>query len=297
MSYKFETSISLQKNIRSVATEELDGCLLALESMDIHEAVHDIRKRLKKLRALARLFRDEMGEKNYKSVNIYFRDLGQELSPIRDLTAHMETIEAIRSRYGNYIYVRFFNSINRKLEKERDKMEAGLRKDKFFDHIRKKIKKARKEMIDWPVNSNDILVILPSIKRVYKRGRKALENSSKNPGKEIFHEWRKRVKYLWYQILLLEDLWPDLFSTWENEIHELANCLGVDHDLMVLNDRLEETGLQLTVQSQKEILHALIKEHSHYLRKQAFLKGKLIYSEKPKHFVKRMQAYTRVNWN
>lgn len=297
MSYKFETTESIQKNLRSVATEELDGCLQALETMDIHEAVHDIRKRLKKLRALARLLRDEMGEENYKSINIYFRDLGQELSPIRDLTAHMETMEAIRARYGKYVYVRFFNNINRELEKERDKMEAALRKEKFFDHIRKKLEKARNELVDWPVNANDILVILPSIKRVYKRGRKALKNSSKNPGKEIFHEWRKRVKYLWYQVLLLQDLWPDLFSTWESEIHELANYLGVDHDLMVLRDKLKDTGLNLKDEAQQEMLHALIGEYSHQLRTQAWVKGELIYSEKPKHFVKRMQAYTNVNWN
>ena len=79
MTYKLEKDQPLKKSITSLAKEEVQGCLESLRQMNIHEAVHDIRKRLKKLRALARLVRDEMGEENYKSINIYYRDLGKEI--------------------------------------------------------------------------------------------------------------------------------------------------------------------------------------------------------------------------
>lgn len=298
MTYKLEKDKSVKKNISSVAAEEVDGCLTSLSTMNIHEAVHDIRKRLKKLRALARLVRDEMGEENYKAINIFYRDLGRELAEFRDLTAHIETVEALRERYGDHLYVNFFNSIIRNIEKERDEMEKELRAKNFFsEHLVNKLNYAKKELTKWPVDSDDISIILPSIQRVYKRGKKALEEAYKNPGKEIFHEWRKRVKYLWYQILLLQETWPELFSTFEIEIHELADFLGNDHDLMVLKDKLNSDGLNLDDLQQQALLHALVKEYSEHLRENARIKGELIYAEEPEDFTKRIAGYTRASWN
>ena len=180
--------------------------------MNIHEAVHDIRKRLKKLRALARLVRDEMGEENYKSINIYYRDLGRELSDFRDLTAHMETIETLRDRYGNYLYVNFFNSVIKEIEKERDEMEKQLKADNFFsDYLVSQLEYAQKDLTKWPVSSNEINVILPGVERVYRRGKNALNNAYKDPTKENFHEWRKRVKYLWYQTIIASGNMAEFF--------------------------------------------------------------------------------------
>lgn len=298
MTYKLEKDLPLKKNITSVAGEEVDGCLTSLETMNIHEAVHDIRKRLKKLRALARLVRDEMGEDNYKSINIYYRDLGRELADFRDLTAHIETIEALRERYGDHVYVNFFNSVIKQVEKERDGMEKELRAKNFFsEHLVSKLQYAQKELVKWPVKTNDINIILPSINRVYSRGKKALKTAYQDPGKDSFHEWRKRVKYLWYQMLLLQDTWPELFSTFEAEIHELADFLGNDHDLMVLNDKLKKDGFNLNDPKQEELVHALVKEYSDHLRSNARIKGELIYAEEPKDFTKRIAGYTNVSWN
>ncbi len=298
MAYKLDKSYPLKKSITTVAIEEIEGCLDSLESLNVHEAIHDIRKRLKKLRALVRLVRDELGEDNYKSINIFFRDLGRELSDLRDLTAYMETVELLRSRYGDHIYVNFFNSIIREVKKERDELEAKLRAEGFFsNHLMEKLSYARKEMIKWPVESDSIRIILPSIERVYKRGRKAMNNAYDNPEKEIFHEWRKRVKYLWYQTLLLQETWPEMFETLEQEIHLLADYLGDDHDLMELNDKLKLDGFNLEDGNQKELVHALVQEYSEHLRENAKTKGELIYAEKPGRFTDRIGKYTETNWN
>ncbi len=298
MTYKLEKEKSLKKNITTVASQEVDGCLTSLENMNIHEAVHDIRKRLKKLRALVRLVRDELGEENYKAINVYYRDLGRELADFRDLTAHIETLEVLRERYGDHLYVNFFNSVIKKIEKERGEMEKELKEKDFFqEHLVKKLQFAQKELVKWPIQENEISVILPSMKRVYKRGKNALKEASENPGMEIYHEWRKRVKYLWYQTLLLQETWPDFFSAMEAEIHELSDFLGDDHDLMVLKQRLEKDGFELDDDTQKELIHAVINEFSEHLREQALKKGALIYTEKPGDFKTRMAGYIQSGWN
>jgi len=298
MLYKLDKEKSLIKNINSIAYEEIDGCLNSLENLNIHEAIHDIRKRLKKLRALSRLVRDELGDKNYKTINTYFRDLGREISDLRDLTAHLETIDLLKERYGKHIYVNFFKAFANQIEKERDELEENLRSQNFFSkHLVEKLKKAKEELTSWPVESDKIDIILPSIERVYKRGNKALKTAYKIPEKENFHEWRKRVKYLWYQTLLLQDMWPNFFNTLEAEIHQLADFLGDDHDLMELNEKIISEDFVLPDVSQQELMTAIINEYSNHLRMEARTKGELIYAEAPEDFRKRIGKYTKINWD
>ena len=298
MSYQLDKGQALQKNISQIAAEELEGCLSSLETLGIHEAVHDIRKRLKKLRALARLVRDELGEENYKEINTYFRDLGREISDFRDLTAHLEILNHIQERYGGYLYVNFFNSIIKQIEKDRSSMQQELEARNFFsEHLVNKLEHARKELIKWPVNSNDIQIILPSIERVYKRGKKALAIAYESNAREKFHEWRKRVKYLWYQALLLQETWPQFFETLELEIHALADNLGNDHDLMVLQEKLNSGKIKFKDDQQLELMNAVIDSYSKVLRDEARTKGELIYAEEAADFRKRIGSYTKTNWN
>ncbi|AVR45895.1 hypothetical protein C7S20_11885 [Christiangramia fulva] len=296
MNYKLQPGLSLKKNIVTVAEDEVNASLKSIDEMNIHEAVHNIRKRFKKIRALARLVRDEMGEENYKNINIFYRDFGRELSELRDLTAHLETIQALRQSYGDHLYANFFNSLTKEIQALRDKLEEELKEKKFFsEYIPRQLRLASKKKVTWPVEKDDIQIILPSIKRVYKRGRKAMLKAEEEPTAAVYHEWRKRVKYLWYQLRLLEDAWPNLFDAWEDEVHSLANFLGDDHDLVVLKEKIENGSLEIP-DKQKELLLAIIKKSSENLRKKAHEIGKLIYAEEPKTFKNRIKNYAENGW-
>ena len=53
-----------------------------------------------------------------------------------------------------------------------------------------------------------------------------------------FHEWRKRVKYLWYHMDILQQAWPVMLQDTANELHLLSDFLGDAHDLVVLKETL-----------------------------------------------------------
>jgi len=42
--------------------------------------------------------------------------------------------------------------------------------------------------------------VAPGVECSYRSGRKALVTIRRDPADESFHEWRKRVKDLWYQV-------------------------------------------------------------------------------------------------
>lgn len=293
MSYQLDKNLVLSKNINSIASEEIQESLNSLNNLGIHDAIHDIRKRLKKIRALARLVRDELGEENYKVINIYFRDLGREISDFRDLSALLEIIDSLSERYGNYLDPNFFYNLRKQIEKRRNLMETALKDRNFFSvHLVNKLNYAQKELVNWPVSSNSLQIILPSIERVYSRGKNAMENAYKYPSKENFHEWRKRVKYLWYQSLLIQSIWPQFFESFQQELDELANSLGTDHDLLVLQEKINSGFLIIKDPVQLELMNAIINKYSDFLRLNAKIKAELIYAESPQEFSKRIATCT-----
>ena len=64
--------------------------------------------------------------------------------------------------------------------------------------------------------------------------------SGRSPEVERLHEWRKRVKDLWYHHTLLRALWPPVMQAVGDEAHELSDRLGDDHDLAMLLDWARE---------------------------------------------------------
>jgi CHAD domain-containing protein len=106
-------------------------------------------------------------------------------------------------------------------------------------------------------------------------------------GAETVHEWRKRVKDLWYQLRLVRKAWPDQLDPLAEDAHALADQLGDHHDLTVLaadlagREELAESG----------VLAALIERRQSELLDAALKLGARLYAEKPKAFERRLGSY------
>ena len=81
-------------NPKAIILDELEYAINTLESQESpHFKVHEIRKSFKKIRSYLRLIK---GSINFKEENRYFRDLGMQISDIRDLSSCMEAMEALK---------------------------------------------------------------------------------------------------------------------------------------------------------------------------------------------------------
>ena len=89
-------------------------------------------------------------------------------------------------------------------------------------------------MADWPLERDGFEPLEDGLERTYRRGRRDLARRGKDPTAENLHEWRKRVKDLWYHCAILERSWKPVMSALADEAHELSDRLGDDHDLAVL---------------------------------------------------------------
>jgi CHAD domain-containing protein len=114
------------------------------------------------------------------------------------------------------------------------------------------------------------------------------------PSPEKYHEWRKRAKYLWYHMRILGSLWPELLTELADQLHDLGDCLGDDHDLFELRRTIMDRPEFFDDESELQVLVGLINRRRAELEAAARPIAERIYVEKPGAFVDRIAGYWQV---
>ena len=115
--------------------------------------------------------------------------------------------------------------------------------------------------------------------------------SRKKAAMEDFHEWRKRVKYHWYHCRLLKNIYKPLMKARRDEAKRLADLLGDDHDLSMLDLLLTEQAQDFPDPSEADAFREVLHESQQKLRGEAFIVGEPLFAEKPKHLGRRFEAW------
>ena len=124
-------------------------------------------------------------------------------------------------------------------------------------------------------------MIGPGLKRSYRRGRNRFRDVRAEVSDEGVHEWRKRVKDLWYHLRLVRNAKKSVLGEAADEAHELSDLLGDHHDLAVLRDDAVERR-ELFGDGDLESLIASISERQDELAANAISLGERFYARKPR---------------
>ena len=289
MDYRIETDRPLGTEVRRIALECLDDADRRLASLDrddlaaTTDAIHESRKRCKEIRGLARLVRPGLG-RHYRLVNDLARDAAKELSSLRDSHAQLATVESLQAHAGK--------KRARRLEPLREHQatlaEASARSidedDERIERARHLIAVARDVVAGWNL-ADGLEPFEEGLHRTYRRARSELKAVHRSADDERVHEWRKTVKYLWYQVRLLAEGDPGRFEALAADLHQLSDLLGDDHDLAVLVahvgdepiDGLDEETAQRAVRAARA--------RQEVLRTEAIELGGVLLDRRPKRFV------------
>ena len=94
----------LSDGLRRLSLEEFDRAIGGLlGGSDVDVAIHEARKSMKRLRAVLRLIRDELGEDRYRQENDLLRNTARLIAPVRDSAVRLETVSTIRSRFSTHL--------------------------------------------------------------------------------------------------------------------------------------------------------------------------------------------------
>jgi CHAD domain-containing protein len=291
MSYRLKDHETVPDGIKRVVLEQMDTILHAAQAASGNQdnAVHDVRTSLKKIRAMLRLVQHEIDGDVFHQENVRFRDAGRRLSAVRDAAVMIETFDKLMERFSAQLAADAFTELRKALR--RSSTTRRVEKQNALIVVTKTISAARRRVEHWPIDHDGFSALGPGVESAYKRGRRSLAQAVDQPSVENFHEWRKQVKCLWYQIRLFKPIWPRVMEQFADELKALGDYLSDDHDLAILRERVLEQAERLDDRTALEALVALIDQRRGELQVEAKHLGARIYAEKPRAFVGRLQAY------
>jgi CHAD domain-containing protein len=294
--YRLRCDEDVADGITRIATGRADSAIEHLRGksdLELAGAIHETRKDLKKLRSALRLVRDPLGDELYRRENIRFREAGRLLSGTRDAEVKLETLAALRDHFPGRFPHRGAGPLTKALEGERQALsERAAREDGQGPAApaAEQIEAGREAISDWGLDGDGFELIKGGLRRSYSRGRKGFAASADDPSPENVHEWRKRVKDLWYHLRLIRDARPGKLGKAGDRAHELSGVLGDHHDLTVLREDATARSALLPAQA-LATLEELIERRQSELVESATPLGEKLYSEKPKDFVARIEGY------
>jgi CHAD domain-containing protein len=289
--YRLQPTEPTPDGVRRIARGQID---LAHEELtgdghgDIGDAVHETRKAFKRLRALVRLARDELGDEVYRRENTTFRDAGRALSGVRDAAVLVATLDDVIARYAGELAIGTFRGLHDALADEARTAHDAIEGDQgAVDGVIATLDAARDRVAGWPLPDNeaDVAILAPGFKRIYRRGRRALAAAEDDTGTESLHEVRKRAKDLWHAAQVLRPADRKKLKKLGRRAHDLSDVVGEDHDLAVLLEAARQRPHALAT-GERGLLVALVGRRRAELQRTALKQGRKLYARKPRKLAK-----------
>jgi CHAD domain-containing protein len=272
----------IPKAVKKAAKKQLRKNVEALTGqteLGPDEAAHDARKRTKKLRALLRLARPELGDKVYRRENGALRDAARLLSPVRDAWVLVEALDDLFNPADENLSSDAVAGFRAVLAGEHRELQTGQEADGAPQQAAAAYEQVLGRVSRWPLKDHGWASLDDGLEDVFRRGRQAMNRARAEGRADDFHEWRKQVKYLRHQFGLLRRVWPDVLEAMEDTADELGERLGADHDLAVLRERVESAP-SLAPVVRKALLRRIDSRREEHQREALDL-GRRLYAEKP----------------
>ncbi|MEF2554218.1 CHAD domain-containing protein [Aurantimonas sp. A2-1-M11] len=286
MAYRLDPGAPLDAEFRRIAGEQIRKAEKGLGAGegDRHAAVHDARKRMKKLRGLLRLVRDARPAFHAKE-NARFRDAARKLSGARDSGALIEALDQLEAHYADELATDAFGAVRRELTERRtnaEKAEMGPAVEQVLRSLGAARHKLDGFVIGRKSKAGDAATIVASgIARSYGRGRAALATAQKTREVDAFHELRKRAKYHWMHLRLVGPLWPDAMKPLAEAGKQIGDSLGLDHDYAVLREQIAATPDAFGTSGELAVVLALADRRQTELRESALDMARQLFADDP----------------
>ena len=280
---RFHRHETLDRGLTRIAGEAIEGAVghLTDSTADAVTRVHEIRKRCKEVRAVLRLGKYGL-DGDYGVLNAAFRDVGRELASTRESDALLSIMKSLRAATRDPLEWRALTHVSRLLA-------AHPPAEIDFAALAKRLPSVSfaADGAGW---------FKRGLRRLYRNGRRALRDAQAAPNAAAIHEWRKRVKDLWYATQIVAPAWPEMLDARVELLHDLSRLLGDHHDVWALDAHVAEnrarfgriTALRIAAVAERRLAE---------IESEIFEKGEIAYAERPRDWAQTIvdawRAWTR----
>jgi CHAD domain-containing protein len=271
--------------LHRILAEQVDLGTWHLERAQLSDThVHEVRKATKRVRAVLRMLGDDIDLRDYTRLNAEVRDLARDLSEIRSAVVQVELLESLVAEDGKLTIDT--RELHGELVDAADKQRQGL-DDSEVDGLTLRFAAVRSEIEKIEFHDN-ATASLGGIRRTYRRGRKSMTRAYAEPTIEIFHIWRKQVKYLRHQMEIVQSLGAPTIPDLVADLEEIGEELGGDHDLADLEGAADTVAVGTLSSSTRQHLKEVIDSRRYGLELRLKPIATRVYGASPGAFVEQV---------
>jgi CHAD domain-containing protein len=281
MAYRIKRREKFAKGVRRVVREQLKratGAAKAVEG-EQEERVHEVRTRLKRSRAALAMIEQRAGRNATREMR-RLRDTARRLAKPRDIAVQAHTFRILRTQLPAALSPR----LEARLDLAERQMRRSLDPDKIERDLRRTaraLKQVRRRTGPWKTGPGR-RAVADGVTEMYKRARAALERVRSHPTPERLHDWRKRVKALWYQLQIVGRAVPELATLLAPKVERLGEILGQIHDLDCAKETIETHERWFGPPAEREALLAIVEEWRAGLERDAFTLAETVFAGRPR---------------
>jgi CHAD domain-containing protein len=259
---------------------------------DRGEDVHLVRVTIKRLRAMLRLIRPVISKTAFDRDNIRLRTAARRLSVARDADVTRQTLAMLPSPKGHEGDVMAVALVGFGSD---GKSEADSSISKTMSQVELDLEQTRRNLHRVRISGSEWKPIEPGLREVYRQCRRRMERALGQGDDEAFHKWRIRVKNLYYQLQMLQPVWPARLNKMVTGLGQLQDKIGADHDLAVLKRSLHRSPDTFGgTESVEQVLHSL-DDKRRKLRRVTKPLGRAIFDQTSRSFVRQLGKHWN-NW-
>jgi len=280
MAYRIKRKERVESGLRRIVRAQLRAAVKAVD--DKHrpqeERVHEVRTRLKRSRAALALLSSADGRTggDARKEDRQLRHNGRRLARARDLAVQAHTFCAFTAQLSPDLPVGLLERMRGVGEQLGRKLKPKLVERELKKTARALGRVARRTG-PWRV-AHGRRVVAKGIVASYRRARRAMTIVRDDPTPGRFHDWRKQVKVLSYQLKIVSRAVPELAETLAPKLERLGEILGQIHDLDCAAVTFERHPRWFGSDTDRDAGRALVAEQRVALERDAFALAETVFS-------------------
>jgi CHAD domain-containing protein len=288
MPYRIRRRRPVPKQLHQIVRRQIDRAIEEArdDGLPLEVRVHQLRARLKRARAAVRLVRGEAGRRA-KHDDHWMRDVRRRLSGARELTVEPQTLRRLRELSRERVTPEL-SAVLERAERRAARLSGSSRVEDPLKDAIKALRRGRKRTCRWKLHRSR-RTVRRGVAEAYRRARRAFLDLGDARDAESFHEWRKTIKSLGYQLRLLQAASPDLWASLGGPLDSIGELLGEAHDLHLLRGRVSEDSRTFGDESDRRVLVSLLEQQMALLHEQARAQGAALLVASPSEIAARVR--------
>lgn len=256
-------------------------------------ATHEIRKSVKRIRAVLQLVRSDL-ETQFKEWNDLLRTVNRTLSSARDFDVCRQTVQELLPRSSPA-----HRTVLERLHTELTRQQALISGELPVDPrpvLGSTLLTVKSALLEWQPEQTGFGLIRPAVRRMARQARRLIRRLQQDPTHDGLHALRKIVKRRLYWLEALQPIWPRGLQAERKLVDILADDLGKHHDLAVLREHLQSSAEGLAASEAKPVksVSRRLVRRQRKLEVRSLRLARYLFAERPQAFSRRWNAFVKV---